>query len=243
MCATTSPAAVPGRWICAGNWRSGSGPRTMPATRGRPRTTVLSQPAQGWKEPALPGTDGASDRPAAGSDAPGSATWPGAAVRGATEPAATTGTDVGSAGAANSDFHATWLPSPCLGLCEAAPAVLLQLAGESDHTLTVATADRVCAALAAAARGGGKRHRATGVRLRGDGQALGAAGELSPRRRHGSPCCGGWGRPTRRASATIAATAVVPPCAVPWRSAPTACCASCATPSCRDAAAPRSLLP
>ena len=46
--------------------------------------------------------------------------------------------------------RATWVASPCLGLCEAAPAVLLQLAGEPDATLAPATADAVCAALAAA---------------------------------------------------------------------------------------------
>ena len=46
--------------------------------------------------------------------------------------------------------RATWLASPCLGLCEAAPAVLLQLAGEPDATLAPATAAAVCAALAAA---------------------------------------------------------------------------------------------
>ena len=53
--------------------------------------------------------------------------------------------------------RATWLASPCLGLCEAAPAVLLQLAGEPAATLAPATADAVCAALAAAPadRGGG----------------------------------------------------------------------------------------
>ena len=46
--------------------------------------------------------------------------------------------------------RATWVTSPCLGLCEAAPAVLLQLAGEPDDTLAPATANAVCAALAAA---------------------------------------------------------------------------------------------
>ena len=45
---------------------------------------------------------------------------------------------------------ATWVPSPCLGLCEAAPAVLLQLAGQPDRTLAPATAAAVCGALAAA---------------------------------------------------------------------------------------------
>ncbi len=52
------------------------------------------------------------------------------------------------AGAGHSaDAHATWVTSPCLGLCEAAPAVLLQLAGEPGATLAPATADAVCTAL------------------------------------------------------------------------------------------------
>ena len=55
-----------------------------------------------------------------------------------------------AADAATLSGRATWLASPCLGLCEAAPAVLLQLAGEPDATLAPATADAVCAALAAA---------------------------------------------------------------------------------------------
>ena len=55
-----------------------------------------------------------------------------------------------AADAATLSGHATWVTSPCLGLCEAAPAVLLQLAGEPDDTLAPATADTVCAALAAA---------------------------------------------------------------------------------------------
>ena len=55
-----------------------------------------------------------------------------------------------AADAATLSGRATWLASPCLGLCEAAPAVLLQLAGEPDATLAPATADAVCAAFAAA---------------------------------------------------------------------------------------------
>ena len=45
--------------------------------------------------------------------------------------------------------RATWMTSPCLGLCERAPAVLLQLAGDRDAALAPATADEVCEALAA----------------------------------------------------------------------------------------------
>ena len=43
----------------------------------------------------------------------------------------------------------TWMTSPCLGLCERAPAVLLQLAGDRDTTIAPAAAEAVCAALAA----------------------------------------------------------------------------------------------
>ena len=49
--------------------------------------------------------------------------------------------------------RATWITSPCLGLCEHAPAVLLQLAGDRDTALAPAAADEVCAALAAGADG------------------------------------------------------------------------------------------
>ena len=89
-----------------------------------------------------PGIDGGVDRAAVG----GAATEAGVAI----EPATTTPTDQRSAAAATLNAGATWVTSPCLGLCEAAPAVLLQLAGESDRTLTMPTADAVCAAIAAA---------------------------------------------------------------------------------------------
>ncbi|MDE0023681.1 MAG: NAD(P)H-dependent oxidoreductase subunit E [Spirochaetaceae bacterium] len=54
----------------------------------------------------------------------------------------------GAAGAgASASARAAWITSPCLGLCEAAPAVLLQLAGEPGATLAPATAAAVCTAL------------------------------------------------------------------------------------------------
>ncbi len=68
------------------------------------------------------------------------------------------------AGAAASGGQAAWVTSPCLGLCEAAPAVLLQLAGEADATLAPATAAAVCAALATAPATAGP---ATGAALAG----------------------------------------------------------------------------
>jgi NADH-quinone oxidoreductase subunit F len=40
-----------------------------------------------------------------------------------------------------------WVRSPCLGLCERAPAVLLQLRGEPDHSLAPATEEATLAAL------------------------------------------------------------------------------------------------
>ena len=49
--------------------------------------------------------------------------------------------------------RATWMTSPCLGLCEHAPAVLLQLAGDRDTALAPAAADEVHAALAAGGSG------------------------------------------------------------------------------------------
>ncbi len=55
--------------------------------------------------------------------------------------------------AAAGGARATWMTSPCLGLCEHAPAVLLQLAGDRDAAFAPAGVDEVCAALAAGAGG------------------------------------------------------------------------------------------
>jgi NADH-quinone oxidoreductase subunit F len=56
---------------------------------------------------------------------------------------------LGKAGEPASGGKATWLRSPCLGRCEAAPAVLFQAAGEgrADWTLSPATAEQVMAGL------------------------------------------------------------------------------------------------
>ena len=76
-----------------------------------------------------------------------------------------TGADRPAAGgtAASAATRTTWMPSPCLGLCEAAPAVLLQLAGEPGATLAPATADTVCAALDQPADGGRAGHTVPGA--------------------------------------------------------------------------------
>jgi NADH-quinone oxidoreductase subunit F len=46
----------------------------------------------------------------------------------------------------------TWMPSPCLGQCDRAPAVYLQLAGDDDDVVSSADADAVLARLAGAVR-------------------------------------------------------------------------------------------
>jgi len=56
---------------------------------------------------------------------------------------------LGPAGTPSSDNHALWHRSPCLGLCDRAPAALVLAAGESPHSQVCAptTAAAVCAAL------------------------------------------------------------------------------------------------
>jgi NADH-quinone oxidoreductase subunit F len=57
---------------------------------------------------------------------------------------------VGPAGEHPGNGHAIWLESPCLGLCERAPAVLVTEAGEdpSERSIAPATAEDVASALA-----------------------------------------------------------------------------------------------
>ena len=50
---------------------------------------------------------------------------------------------VGAAGEPIRDGRATWLRSPCLGLCERAPAAMFTVAGEAPATFTVAPVDAV----------------------------------------------------------------------------------------------------
>jgi NADH-quinone oxidoreductase subunit F len=61
------------------------------------------------------------------------------------------GDRLGQAGEAALDWQATWKPSPCLGLCELAPAVLIQQAGDNatDAVIAPATADAVATRLIA----------------------------------------------------------------------------------------------
>ncbi len=60
---------------------------------------------------------------------------------------------VGPAGAPSADGRTTWLRSPCLGLCERAPAALVTVAGETPRTFAIAPVEaaRVATELADAA--------------------------------------------------------------------------------------------
>ena len=58
--------------------------------------------------------------------------------------------------AAAGDRTATWLRSPCLGLCERAPAALFTVAGESPRTSAVGPVDAV--GIASRLRAGGPNH-------------------------------------------------------------------------------------
>jgi NADH-quinone oxidoreductase subunit F len=50
---------------------------------------------------------------------------------------------VGPAGAPSADGQVTWLRSPCLGLCERAPAAMFTIAGATPRTLVAAPVDAV----------------------------------------------------------------------------------------------------
>ncbi len=70
---------------------------------------------------------------------------------------------LGKPGAPPAGAEATWLRSPCLGRCEAAPAVMFQAAGEgrADWTLAPATTETVMAGLDGGRPAGNKARAAT----------------------------------------------------------------------------------
>ncbi|MPZ65496.1 MAG: NADH-quinone oxidoreductase subunit E [Pseudonocardiaceae bacterium] len=80
-------------------------------------------------------------------------------------------------GPAGSGQVVTWLRSPCLGLCERAPAAMVQLAGDTDQAIAPATADGVRTAVAGTGNGhvpaGGSQPSVSAPQTRrGDGQRL-----------------------------------------------------------------------
>jgi NADH-quinone oxidoreductase subunit F len=62
-------------------------------------------------------------------------------LAGAEETCATLESQLGPAGAPARDGTVTWLRSPCLGLCERAPAALFTIAGERPRTFTASPVD------------------------------------------------------------------------------------------------------
>jgi len=81
------------------------------------------------------------------------------------------------------DGKATWTRSPCLGLCECAPAVFLQLAGEgcSDRALAPASPDAISLSL----EGAGQPptiHPALSLSLEGEGKGEGRVPGMHQRR-------------------------------------------------------------
>jgi NADH-quinone oxidoreductase subunit F len=83
-------------------------------------------------------------------------------IRGGLELCAEMERHFGPAGALASDGSVGWMPSPCLGLCEHAPAVLLQRAGEDRDD--VALAPVAAAGVLAALDGAPASHTGNGVR-------------------------------------------------------------------------------
>ena len=133
---------------------------------------------------------------------------------------------VGPEGEHPGNGQAVWHESPCLGMCEHAPAAMLTVAGE-DAARGVRRAGRRPTTSRAMLAGG--EAPASAAAARPAGRRPGAAA-AAPRRRR---------RPGRASTAT-APTAATRRCAPRSRWGPTACCARSRTPSSWAAAAPRS---
>ena len=82
-------------------------------------------------------------------------------LAGSDELAADLERSIGPAGTPSADGRTTWLASPCLGLCERAPAAMVTIAGEAASTIVAAPVD----AVGVAAR---LNDATNGVPLRGD---------------------------------------------------------------------------
>jgi NADH-quinone oxidoreductase subunit F len=67
---------------------------------------------------------------------------------------------IGPEGVENAGCRAAWKRSPCLGLCEKAPAAFFQIAGDGYHDFTIAPAE--AEQIAAVLSGGSYRKRAPG---------------------------------------------------------------------------------
>ena len=73
---------------------------------------------------------------------------------------------IGPSGAADAEGRVGWLRSPCLGLCERAPAALITSAGEQSHVTSAAPVD--AAGVVARLGGGGTTRRPDPIPQHGD---------------------------------------------------------------------------
>ena len=98
---------------------------------------------------------------------------------------------VGAAGEVSPDGATLWLESPCLGMCEQAPAALVTIAGETarDHAIGSASVDDVLAALADSAP---KPYAPARVEAAGDLRLLRRIGRVDPTSIDGYRNAGGY---------------------------------------------------
>ena len=87
-------------------------------------------------------------------------------LAGAEEICADLARTIGPAGQPSADGPTTWLRSPCLGLCERAPAALFTVAGEAPEQVGVAPIDAVGVTARLATAAGGRRIAPTTARAR-----------------------------------------------------------------------------
>jgi NADH-quinone oxidoreductase subunit F len=88
-------------------------------------------------------------------------------LAGAEETCAALERTVGAAGAADAEGRVGWLRSPCLGLCERAPAALITSAGEQARVVSAAPVD--AAGVVARLDGGATPRRPVRIPQQGDG--------------------------------------------------------------------------
>ena len=114
---------------------------------------------------------------------------------------------VGPAGEPARDGRATWLRSPCLGLCDRAPAAMFTIAGETPSTFTLAPIDAV-----GVDRRSSRPDDGSGVRqLRRTSRSRPSSGRA---------CSAGSASSTRRRSTTTGPTAATRLWPAPSRSGP-----------------------
>jgi NADH-quinone oxidoreductase subunit F len=119
-------------------------------------------------------------------------------ARGADQLCADLERTLGPAGTPSADGRTTWLRSPCLGLCERAPATLVTVAGEEPRTFAIAPAApaRIAAELPDAANVIGRADRWPGAPIPQAGdpalRLLARVGRADPTSLHAYRAAGGY---------------------------------------------------